>query len=292
MKPVNKTCGVYLPCTCGELFQGSLDGETCLVSCPINLYSQATTAYNQSENLPPEMRKTRQALHLLAERTGQKTEIKLHNPLPSGRGYGTSTADIGAALFCTSRMLHLDLSAMDAANIAVQVEPTDSTLFNGLTLFDHRTGCFQEFLGEAPPAWLLILDPGGVVDSGDFNAHDWKEVLRRLAPHHRLAFQLLQEGITNADLFAIGEAASLSARCHQAILFNPLVDLALSLRKKLGAAGICRAHSGTIVGLIFPEEIDREAACAEISRYLAHPIQIRTANLIGGGPGDANQAFA
>ena len=278
---------VSLPATCGELFQGSLDGEACLVSCPINLYSRATSTHRQSETLPPEMRKTRQALQLFAERTGQKIDIKLHNPLPSGRGYGTSTADIGAALFCAGRMLQFDLSARDAANIAVQVEPTDSTLFNGLTLFDHRTGRFHEFLGEAPPAWLLILDPGGMVDSQDFNAQDWKEALRRLAPHHRLAFNLLQQGIANADLLAIGEAASLSASHHQAILFNPLVDLALSLRKKIGAAGVCRAHSGTIVGMIFPADIDQEAACAEISRHLDCSIHIKTGNLIGGGPREA-----
>ena len=33
---------VRVPGSCGELIQGQLDGQDFLISCPVNLYSQAT----------------------------------------------------------------------------------------------------------------------------------------------------------------------------------------------------------------------------------------------------------
>ena len=220
----------------------------------------------------------------MADRAGQDIGISVANPLPAGRGYGTSTADIGAALFCCSQALQFNLTASEAAHIAVQVEPTDSTFFDGLALFDHRTGRFFQLLGEPPPATVVILDPGGTVDSEEFNVHDWREPLARKAQEHLRAFQLLQQGIAASDLLAIGEASTLSATCHQTILFSLLVEMALSLSKQLGAAGICRAHSGTIVGLIFSEEKDPEAIADYLSKHFAGTVQVRQASLVGGGP--------
>jgi L-threonine kinase len=273
-----------VPCTCGELFQGTLDGEPCLVSCPIDINSTGKPIVKGVSEPSTLNRKTAQALKWFAEHAGQSIDISIDNPLPAGRGYGTSTADIGAALFTASRMLNHHLTAIEAAQIAVKIEPTDSTFFPGLALFDHRNGQFTLRLGDAPSARLIMLDPGGVVDSEAYNAHDWRKPLAKISREHRQAFQLLQHGIAAGDLLEIGEASTLSAKVHQTILFNPLVDLAISLSKQLGAAGICRAHSGTIVGLIFPEEYDHRAVVEQILRSLPDAVQWKEASLVGGGP--------
>ena len=154
-----KKTSVSVPCTCGELFQGALDGEPCLVSCPIDVFSTAHITDNKPTSIRPHGKKVERALDWITERSGHKIEMEINNPLPVGRGYGTSTADIGAALFAANQALSLDLTASEASQIAVKIEPTDSTLFSGLTLFAHRTGNFNVSLELHHPQNLLFLIP-------------------------------------------------------------------------------------------------------------------------------------
>ena len=273
-----------MPCTCGELFQGSLEGEPCLVSCPIDIYSSAEAVQGKGPAGASAGRKTRQSLEYLAGQAFRQLQVAVHTPLPPGRGYGTSTADIGAALFAVSQAINGSLDVLQAAQIAVRVEPTDSTFFPGLALFDHRHGRFHQLLGNPPAARLFILDPGKGVDSEAYNARDLSGPLRKIAKDHDQVFCLLQQGIRAGDLSTIGEASTLSATLQQEILYNPLVDTACSVAKRLGAAGICRAHSGTIIGLIFPIEHDCDGMVATIGRMIPETVKIRQAHLTGGGP--------
>jgi L-threonine kinase len=273
-----------IPCTCGELFQGALEGEQCLVSCPIDIFSKAHLTGIEPDSIRSYGKKVERALDRISERTCQRIGMEINNPLPVGRGYGTSTADIGAALFAANLAFNLDMNASEISQIAVQIEPTDSTLFSGLTLFAHRTGNFNLFLGTAPNAKLVILDPGGMIDTEDFNAQDWRDPLTRMVQEQKNAFLLLQQGVAAGDLLAIAEASTLSAKYHQAILFNPLIEIVLPLVKQVRAVGICRAHSGTIIGLIFAPDTDLEDAVKYLRRKIPMEIQIRSTALIGGGP--------
>src|SRR5437870_7146152 len=94
---------VALPGTCGELVQGSLDGEPCLISCPLGWYSIAAVRFQSCGvwTVPAQAPKTRAALHTglaYLGRTASGGCVHLHTELPRGRGYGSSTADIGATL--------------------------------------------------------------------------------------------------------------------------------------------------------------------------------------------------
>jgi len=230
-------------------------------------------------------RKAARALAALGIAPGETPPISLTRGLPHGRGYGTSTADIGAVLFVAARATGRHLDTADAAAIAVAIEPTDSTFFPGLSLFDHRSGRRQASLGDPPAAAMVILDPGGTVDSEGFNAHDWRPALARLAGQHREAFDLLELGVRERDLGAIGAAATLSARAHQAILPSPLLEPALTLARELGAAGVCRAHSGTVLGLLFASEGFQSATImGRIRARLPGRVDLRITTLAGGGP--------
>ena len=277
----SSTC-VKVPCTCGELFQGVLDGEPCLVSCPIDIFSTARIIEPAVQI--PYGRKVGRALDWIHVRTNQMVGVEITDPLPVGRGYGTSTADIGSTLFAANQAFNLDLTSNEASKIAIEIEPTDSTLFSGLTLFAHRTGSFNFYLGSAPAANVIILDPGGMVDSEDFNTHDWSDPLAKMVHEQKDAFLLLQQAVAAEDLYAIAEASTISAKCHQAILFNPLIESIQPLAKQLRAAGICRAHSGTIIGLIFAKDTNLSDEVDYLKRKLPKQIQVRTVSLIGGGP--------
>ena len=82
-------------------------------------------------------------------------------------------------------------------------------LFPGLALWDHRYGHVYEDLGAPPALTVVILDPGGVVDTLAFNQFDYREVLRPAGSQHREAFALLREGLRQGNLEAIGAAATL-----------------------------------------------------------------------------------
>ena len=145
-------------------------------------------------------------------------------------------------------------------------------------------GYFNQNLGNAPWVDILIVDPGGFVDSVKFNMRDWSSELASLAEDHQSAFELLLEGIAASDIRTIGRAATLSARLHQSILFNPLFEKMTEICEHIHAAGICRAHSGTIMGFLLEPGREESKDIIEFCRKRFPPdVQLRMAGLIDGG---------
>jgi len=211
--------------------------------------------------------------------------LRLLSDLPRGRGYGSSTADIGATLYALGKALGRPIAPKQVARLAVGVEPSDSTIFPGLTLFDHREGRRHEDLGPAPPLAVVVIDPGGQVDTLTFNRMNHRDTLRRLASQHREAFGLLREGLREGNCEAVGEAATLSACAHQDILYNPLLEPVLATAREVGALGVCRAHSGALLGLILdPDRADPSAVTALVARRLPDSVAVSPHRLLDGGP--------
>ena len=261
------TATATVPGTCGEWVQGTLDDVPCLVSCAIDWYAHITVTVEPTTTtwtLPDGASKMAQALRLalwnrvystglaLAARGSPPIggHVRSDNPLPPGRGYASSTADVAGVIYALGWALGAPFAPWEVASLAVQVEPSDGTMFPELTLFAHRTGAFVRPLGGLPPLSVVVVDPGGFVDTLAFNAADHRAALRRLAPIHRDAFTMLESGLKAGDAALVARAATLSAMAHQEILFSPLVEACLSFLPSTKALGICRAHSGTIVGLI------------------------------------------
>ena len=245
-----------VPGTCGEWVQGTLDDVPCLVSCAIDWYAHITVTVDPTTTtwtLPDGANKMAQALQLALTARGSPPiggHVRSDNPLPPGRGYASSTADVAGVIYALGQALGAPFVPLEVASLAVQVEPSDGTMFPELTLFAHCTGAFARPLGGLPPLSVVVVDPGGFVDTLAFNAADHRAVLRRLAPIHRDAFTMLEAGLKAGDVALVARAATLSAMAHQEILFSPLVEACLSFLPSTKALGICRAHSGTIVGLI------------------------------------------
>jgi L-threonine kinase len=238
--------------------------------------------------VPAEAVKTRAALQAGLAYIGQRHRsgcVRLHTELPRSRGYGSSTADIGATLYALGWATGRGLTPVEVARLALQVEPSDSSLFPGLAVWDHRCGQRYEDLGVSPPLTVLVLDPGGEVDTVAFNQLDHRQILRCLAPQHRVAFALLRQGLQQGDVEAIGAAATLSATAHQAILFNPWLAPVLGLARDVKALGVCRAHSGTLLGLLLdPRCADMSSIVALTARHFAPTLTIFHVPLVSGGP--------
>ncbi|MCP5821159.1 GHMP kinase, partial [Klebsiella pneumoniae] len=92
----------------------------------------------------------------------------------------------------------------------VAVEPTDSTLFSSLTLFDHQTAETQISLGWAPDLKLLLLESPDVVLTEDFHKRDRRAALLAREPLLAQAWKLLTAACEQQDPQRLGEAATLS----------------------------------------------------------------------------------
>lgn len=241
----------HIPLTCGELIQGTLNGTPVLVSAPITMRSTIELEGSHGLELPFDAIKMGQALRAVE---AAKIRVTVQRGARCSAGYATSTADIVGALAAYGVWRGEPFSAIELAHHAVRVEPSDGTMFSGLALFAGRDASIIEPLGMPPPLPLVILDPGGGLDTVC-----WTSVLPRLSLDESTARALrtLRHGLASGDVAAIGEAASLSALAYQPILPSTLVEQALNLLPTMGALGVVRAHSGPIIGLLFAHE--REA---------------------------------
>jgi L-threonine kinase len=273
-----RSAAALVPCTCGELVQGSLGGRPFLVSCPIDRYSRVQvtlwSSWNRQDTkdtknhgesctlvpscpggcVPPGHEKAERAVRAALEflgMAGTPFHLEVSCPLPPSKGFGTSTADVVGAIAATAAAVGQRIDPANVALLAVSVEPSDGTMFPGLALFDHRGASLAELLGPAPPLLVVALEFEGTVDTLEFNSGLELSRLRDAEREHARALDLLRDGLRRGRLESIGEAATLSARANQRILPKPELEEVVALAEGAGALGVCAAHSGTALGALF-----------------------------------------
>jgi L-threonine kinase len=285
---------VSLPGTCGELVQGTLDGTPFLVSCPIGLFSTVEVRLDGEGVLrgPKDAPKAMAAVHSALRYLGRPERggsLRIRSRLPRGKGYASSTADVAGAIAAVAAALDGEIPPEAAARLALEIEPSDSTMFPGLALMDHRGGRLFEPLGSAPPLALIVVDEGGTVDTLEFNRRLDTMALRLLAGRHREALETLKRGLASRDWYAVGQAATLSALANQEILPKALWEPVRAIARDLGALGVCAAHSGTLLGLLLdPSAQDLKDAVRYARRRLpARGVAVCAHLLTGGGAREA-----
>lgn len=282
----------YVPASCGEWLQGWLDDEAVLVSCPIDIGARArvTSGGNGAgvSVMPPDREKAARAVQSLLARAAEgppvssrSWSVSIDDPLPKGRGYATSTADVSAAAAALAAALEKPLSSEEIAALACEIEPSDSVMFSGLCLLAYRTGAWSRPLGEAPRLSLLILDAGEGMDTVRYNRTLDLTRVRTLEGETRQALEALQDGMRGRDVRLLGEAARISAAAYQKIVDSALVTKALDWAPQLNAAGPLRAHSGSLVGLIFLDDDEARSAARRLEGVFHG--DVRLVHTTGGG---------
>ena len=251
------------PGSCGELAQGMLDGGYFLVSCPIDMYSTATVALSPGSgrvDVPVDAPKSRQAVELTLAHFGARdmdARLSLSSQLPRGKGMASSTADVSAAIAATAAALGMepDMPPAQIAQIALQIEPSDSVMLTGIAILDHKQGSIARTLGPPPPMRVVALDFGGGVDTLAFNGVNRDATLKSLQPQFSEALALIEQGVRNGSATDIGAGATRSAVANQHLLYKPQLDAVLQLGHDVGAVGVNAAHSGTVLGLLFEDDV-------------------------------------
>lgn len=278
------------PGTCGELAQGLLDGVLCMITCPVDLMSVVSVELfpgDGSVSGPPDSPKTalavKKTLEFLGE-TGSNAQVTVESPLPRGKGMASSTADVAAAIAATAASAGQVLTSGQIASLALGVEPSDGVMFPGIVAFDHRGGTLIRPLGHPPPMRVVALDFGGEVDTLDFNSTDRQGALVGQAPRMAEAAGLIEGGIRQGSPELIGRGASISSRANQEILPNPNLGAVMRLAQEADAVGVNVAHSGTVIGMLFPDDILRAEEAMALARERFGNLEASiSCRLIGGG---------
>lgn len=242
------------PASCGEFIQGWIDGGEKLVSCPIDWFSTVNVC--EGATLPSERPRMRQMLERVVAHFGYSASlanslcITLESTIPVGKGLASSTADIAATAVATARHLGKDLDEPTLAALCVQIEPTDSTVFRKLTLFDHLNAQVQIACPTAPALELLLLEGNTTLLTEDYHRRNREPTLISRAEVLDNAWLRLQRGCEEQDSRLLGEAATLSAIASQQLLEKPMFTALLSLVEKFDLYGLNVAHSGSVVGLM------------------------------------------
>jgi L-threonine kinase len=249
------------PGTCGEWVQGARNGIPFLVDCPIDRFSEAKVSlsrYTTGWDLPTEKTKVFQALELLKRDLSLPKlsgKVEFSQQLPEGKGMASSTADITAAASAVLIALGENPVPEYLARLALQIEPSDSVMFSGISEIEHVEGRRHQVLGPPLPALFLALDWGGIVDTKAFNARpELSEHYRRSENIIRKAYRMAKEGIEQSDLEKLAAAGTISARCNLEINPKSFFEPFLVWVRQRGGLGLITAHSGTLLAGVFPQE--------------------------------------
>ena len=246
---------VKVPGSCGELIQGTLNGEPFLVTCPINLYSVATVSDEFSGHLGLGW-KSEAMLTSVLDYLGQDVfdfGIDLKSELPIAKGMASSSADMAAVGKAVSLTLGVDLNAEIIARLAAAIEPTDGTFYEGIVAMNPLTGHIISRLAPMRGCKIVILDFGGEVNT-----------------------------LTSVN----GTRLPASAIANQVTLYKPSLESIIDCANAMGALAVCAAHTGTVVGVIFDGNITSahlKYCIVTLTKTCSEVTFCTTAELISGG---------
>ncbi|MCX7795748.1 MAG: hypothetical protein N2380_04435 [bacterium] len=258
---MNKKLTVYCPGSCGELIQGLIKGKELLISYPIELGTTIFIEYSDKKKrteLMPKMRKAViETLNLIGigERYIDNITIRRESQLSLGKGMGSSTADIASTILGVGALFDTKLDNNTIAHIAVSIEPTDSIVFEDITLFDSLKGEIILPLVPVPSLKVIVLEGKGSVDTLDYHSKVGDKLYSYSKEWDNI-YSKMEHALKIGDWFKVGESAIESARIQQNILPKPYLDDIIECALNFGAYGVNIAHSGTAVGIFMDGNVD------------------------------------
>ncbi|MFA9208947.1 MAG: GHMP kinase [Yersinia sp. (in: enterobacteria)] len=278
------------PASCGELIQGWIFGGEKLISCPINWFS--TVSVTEGEPGWRERPRMRQMVRQVLAHFGEPAQysenicIEFESTIPVAKGLASSTADIAAAAIATSRLLGKSLSDELLAKLCVALEPTDSTIFKDLTLFDHQTAQSHHPFTWRPGIDILLLESTQTLLTEEFHKRNRQPLLLKQATNLACAMQQFQQANDTQCHYRLGEATTLSATASQSMLPKPKFHQLLDIVEHSGIYGLNVAHSGSVIGLLFnhqQHDVDRLISTLHQQQIIKHYPHIHIVKMVAGG---------
>lgn len=243
----------YYPGSMGEILQGKLQGMDVLLSCPINLFTKVRVFECNDAIKKYDYKKSNVFMKNILEAWDYKNyydnlDIDIISNIPIGKGFASSTADLCGVYHSLLKLFKKDFNEQELIRECIKIEPTDSIVFNKLTIFDYKNGIYSKTLGSYKLFYILVFEGNNMVSTIEFN----KQVKEPLETVDNL-LELVLKGI-NEDIKYIGEAATESIIKNFKRLSYNIFSEVNRIREKTGGLGIIGAHSGNALGIIYDDE--------------------------------------
>ena len=249
----------------GELLQGVFEGadgrlHRGLITLPFASQQSMVTFWPEEQGeirtRPMDRKKAARAAALTLDHLGIADVggvLTIESNIPVGYGYGSSTADVMAAIRAAAAAAGATLRRSNVCRLSVEAEGASDAIAYGdqAVLFAHREGCILEHFGDDYPPLLVVgfqTDSAHRIDTlglprARYDGQEIEQfrVLRGLACH----------AVRQQDPSLIGRVATASARISQKYLAKPCYESVLKLGQDHGACGVQVAHSGTVMGVLF-----------------------------------------
>ncbi|HEY0208152.1 GHMP kinase [Acerihabitans sp.] len=278
------------PASCGELLQGWILGGEKLVSCPIDWYSEVEVRAGRpmAEERPLSRRMLDQVIDHFGFDPADVPPLRIdcRSTIPIAKGLASSTADIAATAVATARWFGRELDEITLARLCLRLEPTDSTVFRALTLFDHRHGACHVSQQWLPKLDILILESPQTLTTCACHRRIGDNDLRAQEEQLNGAWMLFRQSCAQHSPRLLGEAATLSARARNSLLPKPGFDKLLRIVEQQDIYGLNVAHSGTVVGLLLDasrHDTDRLMAALAETGLLRHYTRQHITRVVAGG---------
>ena len=263
---------VRVPGSCGELAQGYADGEPFLITCPIDRCAEAVVK-DDGLRCVDAGEKSRAALSKALQYLGVSHfpfSLYVTSELPAGKGMASSSADIGAVVVAAAAACGRSITEQEIACIAASIEPTDGVFCRGVVAINYQTGRIFHSFGVMPALAIAMFDLGGTVDTLAFH-EQYDKAARMYGIDAAQIWPLLTMPYTAE---ALGDAATCSALAYQRVVCKPQLPELLETGKSLGAVGVNIGHSGTVCGLLFPENCLLEWLDDFVGPYIAERMAV------------------
>ncbi len=283
------------PGSMGELVQGVWEGKEVLISLTIDRFAEMEVNLVNTLSVPKtqdmqKLWKSKRALEIALEEwgladLGDHIEFRRRRWIPEGKGYASSTADIAAMLAALARLMGRDLCEEDIARIALRVEPSDSTVFSQMCLFDHLRGSVLIRFPAPKNLGVVVVELPGTLDTVSVNrgfmCFKWSQYKIELSE----AFENAQRGLEEGNLKLLGKAATLSSWIAQSFFPEPIFEKLVEMSSAVGGLGVNRAHTGKAFGILFDTRIYRpEEMLRRVQGCLAgEKVTLWAARVISGG---------
>ena len=277
----------------GEIFQGVMQRESekppqhVLVTLPCQHYRSHAVYRALPERQPLQirpankvkaLRAARHTLTLLGATQGGGL-LTIDSNIPVGRGLGSSSADVVAAIRAIADACGRILDSKTIARLAVMAEAaSDPLMFDeACVLFAQREGIVvDEFAFPLPPMNVLSIQDVSVCAGIDTVALPLPEYTRQETAAFAALLNRLRRGVLEGDLEQVAEVATASAHINQRFLKKQHLERIECIGRRHGALGIQVAHSGSVIGLLFRKEDGHGAFLAqrELGAYLGNTVEL------------------
>ncbi|MFH8562100.1 hypothetical protein [Streptomyces sp. NPDC017988] len=270
--------GRTVSCVChgalGELCQGPLrtgsEPDIAVVSFPVDRHSWVHfTPGTETPNRLILGEKTATAARLILEHFGPTLppgRWSAHSDLRVGVGTATSTADIVATPRCLFRLFALPYDTGVVLGILTAIERADSVFLDEFALYLSGRHRVIRRLGTDIGFHTADITEPGTVDTTTVTDLLLEHYRRHGEGYERCLTDLLK-GFASGDSAGVARAATASAALSQNVLPKATFDSMLTHRERFVADGIFVAHTGCLIGRLFPNRpgVDVES---DLSAYL------------------------